>query len=59
MSKDMLLEILHIIEDEAAARGKHAKVSANVPQAVIRATFGEVLPQEQIVVQEADEGNEQ
>ena len=59
MSKDMLLEILHVIEDEAAARGKHAKVSANIPQAVIRATFGEALPQEQIVVQDADEGNEQ
>ena len=57
LNRELLLEMLRLIEKEAEARGKFAKVSANIPQAVIRATFGEVLPQEQLVVEDADEGN--
>ena len=58
MNRQLLLEMLRLIEAEAEARGKYAKVSANIPQAVVRATFDAALPQEQLVVEEADEGNQ-
>ena len=58
MNRQLLLEMLRLIEEEARARGKFARVSANIPQAVVRAAFDAVLPQEQLVVEEVDEGNQ-
>ena len=58
MNRELLLEMLRVIEAEAETKGKFAKVSANIPQAVVRATFDAALPQEQLVVEDADEGNQ-
>ena len=45
LSKDILQEILKVIEDAAEAKGKHAKVYANIPQGVIRVIFGDGMAQ--------------
>ena len=45
-----------MIETEAAAKNKHARVAVNLPQAVIRAAFGDMLPQEQLIEEDANEG---
>jgi len=58
LTREVLNEIVDVIEKEASLKGKHAKVSVNMPQAVIRAEFNEMMPQEQLLIQEADEGNE-
>lgn len=59
MTKDILKEILRTIEEEAASKGKHAKVTANVTQSIVRATFDEAVVQEEIIVEDADEGNKE
>lgn len=55
LSKDILKEILEIIEKAAEAKEKHAKVYANIPQGVIRVVFGDGISQ--FIEEEADEGN--
>jgi len=56
LTRERLQEILQIIEEEASAKNKHARVSVNVRQAVIRVGFSDVMPQEQIMEEEANEG---
>ena len=58
LTKDRLQEILRMIEEEAAAKEKHARVSVNVRQAVIRVSFTDIMPVEQLVEEEANEGEE-
>lgn len=59
LTRDRLQDILKVIETEALARDKHAKVSVNVPQAVIRAAFSDVMPQEQLIEEDANEGEQE
>lgn len=56
LSKDVLKEILDIIEKAAATKEKHAKVYANIPQGVIRAVFGDGISQ--LIEEDADEGSQ-
>lgn len=56
LTREMLAELLHIVEEEAVKKDKHAKVSLNWPQAVIRVSFAKELPAEDIVMEEANEG---
>ena len=56
LTRERLVEILGIIEEEAKAKDKHARVSVNVRQAVIRAVFGDMMPAEQLIEEEANEG---
>lgn len=58
LTREMLLELLHIIEEEARKKGKHARVSLNWPQAVLQAAFEEELPAEQLIMEEANEGEQ-
>jgi len=56
LTRERLQEILQIIEEEASAKNKHARASVNLRQAVIRVAFGDMMPQEQLVEEEANEG---
>ena len=58
LTRERLQEILAIIEAEAMAKEKHARVSVNVRQAVIRIAFSDMLPPEQLVEEEANEGEQ-
>ncbi|MBE6037667.1 MAG: peptidase [Anaerofustis stercorihominis] len=54
--RNRLQEILMIIEEEASAKSKHARVQVNMSQAVIRVIFSEIIPAEQLVEEDANEG---
>ena len=57
LSKDSLQQILQCIEDEAKVKGKHSRISVNLPQAVFQITF-QNQPQETVVQESVDvEGN--
>ena len=56
LTRQRMTEILHIIEDEASAKNKHALVQANVRQGVIRVSFTDDLSSTQLIEEEANEG---
>ena len=58
LTREVLKELLQIFEEEAVQKGKHARVSLNWPQAVIRVSFEEALPEKQMIMEEANEGEQ-
>jgi len=56
LTRDVFSELVKIFDEEADAKGKQAYVSVNWPQAVIRVRFEEGHGEEQIVMEEANEG---
>lgn len=58
LTREVLAELLQIFEEEAVKKEKHAMVSLNWPQAVIRVVFEKELPKEQLVMEEANEGEQ-
>ena len=59
LTKEVLTELLHIIEEEAVKKERHAKVSLNWPQAVLQVTFEKELKGEQFRMEEANEGEQE
>ena len=51
-----LLFGLEIFDEEAKGKEKQARVSVNWPQAVLRVRFEEGIGEEQIEIEEANEG---
>lgn len=58
LTKEILKELLDIVQKEAAAKDKHALVSLNWPQAVLQVRFAEGTGQETVKMQEANEGEQ-
>lgn len=56
LTKEVLNELIRMIQEEAQKKGKYACMSLNWPQAVIQLSFKEHLPQQQIIMEEANEG---
>ena len=56
LTRDVLTQLLDTMAEAAKEKGKYAKVSLNWPQAVLCVTFEDEAPQEDIVVEEANEG---
>ena len=56
MTKEVVQELVEIFREEAAKKEKFASVSLNWPQAVIQVTFKEIPPQEEVHMEEANEG---
>ncbi len=56
LTREVLTDFLKIFEEEAAKKGKYAYVSLNWPQAVLQVSFKEQLAEQQVVMQEANEG---
>lgn len=59
LTRERLAELLQIFEEEAAKKEKHAKVSLNWPQAVIRVAFEKERPEKQLIMEEANEGEQE
>lgn len=59
LTKEVVKEMLQIFEEEAVKREKHAKVSLNWAQAVIQVRFETEVPTEQVVLEEANEGEKE
>lgn len=58
MNRSILEEILKEAEAAAAAKEKHVRLSVNVPQAVIQVNFVDQPVGEEILTEEANEGEE-
>lgn len=56
LTREVLQELLGLMEQAAVQRGKHAAVSLNWPQAVLQVSFRDAEPAEELVVEEANEG---
>ena len=56
LTREVLSELLEIIKKEAQEKGKQAFVSVNWPQAVLWVRFAEGTGEEQIEMEEANEG---
>lgn len=59
MTKEVAMEMMQIFEEEAVKKEKHARVSINWAQAVIQVRFEEVIPEEQLTLEEANEGEKE
>lgn len=59
LTREVLKEMLHIFEEEAVKKEKHAKVSLNWPQAVLKVVFEKDAPVEQVQMEEANEGEQE
>ena len=58
LTKEVLAELFLIVNEEAHAKEKQAYVSVNWPQAVLRVRFAEGIGEEQIEIEEANEGEQ-
>lgn len=56
LTREVLQELLGLMEQAAVQRGKHAAVSLNWPQAVLQVSFRDAETAEELVVEEANEG---
>lgn len=56
LTREVLAELLTILEETAGQKEKHAKVSLNWPQAVLQTSFIEQEAVEELIVEEANEG---
>ncbi len=56
LTREVLGELVRALEETAQTRGRHAAVSFNYPQAVLSVRFPAELPREELVAQEANEG---
>lgn len=56
LTREMLSGLLRLLEQTACKKGKHAKTSLNWPQAILHVTFCDETPTEELVVEEANEG---
>ncbi len=55
-TKEVLMDMLQIFEEEAVKREKHARVSVNWAQAVLKVRFEQEVTVEQLKLEEANEG---
>lgn len=58
LTKEVVKELFEIFREEAQKKGMYAYLSLNWPQAVLQAAFREEAPQRQIVMEEANEGEQ-
>ena len=56
LTREILSELLEIFDKEAQTKDKRARVSVNWPQAVLRVRFEDGVGEEQIEMEEANEG---
>ena len=59
LTKEILSELLQIFNEEAKVKDKCAYVSLNWPQAVLRVRFAEGIGEEQVEMEEANEGEKE
>ena len=59
LTKEVLAQLLEIFDQEAKARDKSAYVSVNWPQAVLRVRFVDGAGEEQLEMEEANEGEKE
>ena len=58
LTREVLKELLEALDEVAKEKGKYLRVSLNWPQAVLHAKFAEILPEQAVVMEEANEGEQ-
>ena len=58
LTKEILKELLEALTEAATEKGKYLRVSLNWPQAVLHAEFSDILPEQAVVMAEANEGEQ-
>lgn len=56
LTREVLTELLEMLEGTAAQKDKHVVVGLNWPQAVLRVSFRDARPESELVVEEPNEG---
>lgn len=56
LTREVFRNLVDIFAEEAAKKEKHMYLSVNGPQAVIKVSFSSEAPQQQIIMEEANEG---
>ena len=56
LTREVLMELFQIMEEEAVKKEQHVKISLNWPQAVMKISFEKVLKSAAVIVEEANEG---
>ena len=56
LTKEVLKDLFEIFHEEAAKKEKYAYLSLNWPQAVLQVRFSDAAPQQEIMMEEANEG---
>ena len=59
LTRELLMEFLQMFDQEAKAKNKRACVSVNWPQAVLRVRFEDGVGEEQLEMEEANEGEKE
>lgn len=59
LTREVLMELLQIMEEEAVKKERHAKISLNWPQAVMQVSFGKDLQGTPVTMEEANEGEQE
>ena len=58
LTREMLAQLLELLEQTAGQKGKHVRVGLNWPQAVLQVTFEDNAPEQECVMEQANEGEE-
>lgn len=56
LTREVLSELLVLLEQTAKQKDRHARTSLNWPQSVLHVTFSDRVPAEELIVEEANEG---
>ena len=56
LTRQILAELLELLEQEAQKKGRHARISINWPQAVLQLSFPQEAPADVCVEEDANEG---
>lgn len=56
LTREMLTELLELLEETARQKGKHARIGLNWPQAVLRVRFIEGGQRQEVTLEDANEG---
>ncbi|WP_343208031.1 transglutaminase domain-containing protein [Anaerolentibacter hominis] len=59
LTREVLSELIQLVEQTAAQKEKYARIRLNWPQAVFQIAFADELPGEELIVEHANEGEEE
>lgn len=59
LTREVLMELLQIMEEEAVKKERHARISLNWPQAVMQVSFEKDIQAAPVTMEEANEGEQE
>lgn len=59
LTREVLLDLIRMIDEEAVKKGRYARISVNWPQAMVHVAFTDEAPKEALMDEEANEGEKE